>query len=73
MTKTPEKFLTTKIQHILKKLVALRTRRLFHFKHVPWFYKTYLFLCKALFTLTALSKGKQVFCFWLCSVSVTSF
>lgn len=61
MTETPEKLLATKIHHILKRLVTLRTCRLFCFKHVPWFYKTYVFLCKALFTLSALSKGKQVF------------
>lgn len=33
MTETPEKFLTAKIQHTLKRLITLRTCRLFLFKH----------------------------------------
>lgn len=75
MTETPEKFLTTKIQHTLKRFTntkKLLKERLFLFKHVPWFYKTYLFLRKALLTQSALSKGKQVV-FFLVAFSFSYF
>lgn len=44
MTETPEKFLATKIQHTLKRLITLRTCRLFLFKQViPFGFIKYIY------------------------------
>lgn len=56
MTKAPEKFLTTKIQHTLKRLLTLRTCRLLHFKHTLWCYKTFTSLQGPVYTNSSLKR-----------------